>query len=99
MVTHEVVWLEAYRRVYWHRFVLLDDVFSFRTATNPFTFFQPGIEFCSGLARDPFTGQLILGFGVNDESAWLGFVDEADVLRALAESVMSCGKPAVPVAR
>jgi hypothetical protein len=31
------------------------------------------------LARDPDTGELVLSYGVNDEEAVLGFVDERAV--------------------
>jgi hypothetical protein len=98
-VTHEVAWRPQGTRVYSHRFVLLDEVFSFVTATDPFVFFAPGIEFCAGLARDPYSDLLMLGFGVGDGAAWLGFVEEEAVRRVLRESVMSRGEWAPSDAR
>lgn len=76
-------------RGYLHRFVLLGDDYAFVAMTDPFCFLGPGIKFCAGLARDPRSGELVVSFGVNDAEAWLGFVDEAQVLAALRPDLAS----------
>ncbi len=43
-----------------------------------------GIEFAAGLARDPATNELVVSFGIEDDSSWLGITRLAPVLETLA---------------
>lgn len=71
------------QRFYWHRFVLLDDDFAVRSASEPFYFRQKGIEFCAGLAYDHRSQRFVASFGANDARVWLGFFDRDAVLDRL----------------
>lgn len=80
---HDAFNPRADQRLYWHRFVLLDDDFAVRAATEPFYFLQKGIEFCAGLAYDDRGRRFVASFGVNDARALLGFFNRDAVLDRL----------------
>lgn len=82
-VIHETTEPSSEGRVYLHRFVLLDEHFAFVATTEPFYFLQRGIEFCAGLAYDQDRKRFVVSFGVNDNEAWLGFLDESAVYAQL----------------
>lgn len=66
-VVHESVAFVDKPRVYWHRFVWMDNDFVIRKYTNPFVFTKIGIEYCAGLTR---RGQsFLLTFGIDDRKA------------------------------
>jgi tetratricopeptide (TPR) repeat protein len=79
-VTHRVSW-PAGRRLYDHRFVLLDDRFRVVAATPHFSFRRANVEFCAGMARSG--DDLVLSFGTNDAQAFLARVPYEAVRAAM----------------
>ena len=82
MLVHEVAHLEDHSRIYYHRFVFLDDTFKVQKLSKPFIFQHAGVEFCTSMTLDHAEKQLILGVGVEDREAYLCFVD-LDTIRSL----------------
>ncbi len=80
-VVHEVAWMPDGTRRYPHRFVLLDPGGSRIRRSRPFFFLARGIEFAAGLVEAG--GDLLVSFGVADESAWIARIPTADVLARL----------------
>jgi hypothetical protein len=81
-VIHEVTIGDA-GRCYAHRFIVLtpiEDRWTISATTAPFSFIEPGVEFCAGLTHD--RSDLLLSFGVHDRSAWLCRIP-ADEVRAM----------------
>ena len=56
-------------RVYWHRFLEFDVLDMITKISQPFCFQRRGVEFCAGMALKG--DDLILSYGVHDQSAWL----------------------------
>jgi glycosyltransferase involved in cell wall biosynthesis/predicted GH43/DUF377 family glycosyl hydrolase len=82
-VVHEVDSVGE-RRVYSHRFMLMDGEGHITGVSPAFHFTGRDVEFCAGLAsRD---GELVLSFGVDDGSAALGLVDANEVIDTLRPS-------------
>jgi len=80
-VTHSVSMPEG-RRMYEHRFVLLDPGAGRFVAAGPrFRFLESRVEFCGGLARNG--DLLVLGFGASDARAYLAVVSLRDALASL----------------
>jgi len=80
-VTHSVSMPEG-RRMYEHRFVLLDPGAGRFVAAGPrFRFLESRVEFCGGLARRG--DALVLGFGASDARAYLAVVSLRDTLATL----------------
>jgi len=80
-VTHSVSMPEG-RRMYEHRFVLLDPGAGRFVAAGPrFRFLESRVEFCGGMARRG--DQLVLGFGASDARAYLAVVSLHDALASL----------------
>lgn len=72
IVVHEVSFTregDKTVRVYYHRFVLLDDDFSPLRISNPFYFDHIGVEFCGGLASTD--NDIYITYGIEDFSAEL----------------------------
>jgi tetratricopeptide (TPR) repeat protein/predicted GH43/DUF377 family glycosyl hydrolase len=80
-LVHDVVW--SGRRIYQHRFVLMNDDFKVVRASDPFYFQQRGIEFCAGLGYDG--KKLVASYSTNDAAAYLGVFELEDVLKQLRE--------------
>ncbi len=80
-VVHEVAWMPDGTRRYPHRFVLLDRGGQRFRRSRPFFFLDRGIEFAAGLVE--VDGNLLVSFGVADESAWIARVPTTDVLARL----------------
>lgn len=82
MLVHEVVPLPEYERCYLHRFLYLDKDFHITRQTHPFTFLHRGVEYCCSMTIDHTGKQLILPIGIEDQEAYLCFVN-LDWIRSL----------------
>lgn len=82
MVVHEVSLTDDHSRIYFHRFVYLDDNFQVKKLSKPFIFRHDGVEFCLSMTTDHANKNLILGVGVEDREAYFCIVD-LDVVREL----------------
>jgi len=69
-VTHEVTWEPT--RYYWHRFIYFDSRGLAVSATEPFYFLSPGVEFANGLTV--WQDKVVVSFGKNEERAILAVV-------------------------
>lgn len=83
--THEVSLAPGLGRTYLHRFLLVDEGFTPRGATEPFFLLERGIEFAAGLLADPGRDELLLSFGVRDATAAIARLSLAAVLSRLRE--------------
>ena len=70
-VSHEVEFTNTGRH-YYHRFVYFDDNCFATSASEPFYFLFPGIEFANGIAV--WRGNVVVSFGHEDERALLAVV-------------------------
>jgi hypothetical protein len=68
-------------RVYFHRFVRLDDEFRISGLSPQFVFRERGVEFAAGLAVQE--GSVVVSFGVSDLESWVVRLPLSDVLRLL----------------
>ena len=69
-------------RTYQHRFIWLDEELSLKKVSPRFTFGKGPIEFAAGLVA---RGEcLLLSFGAQDQSAWVGKINRAEVRDLLA---------------
>ena len=78
---HDVAFPGGAGRMYFHRFVFIDDKLQLVSMTDPFHFEKLGIEFCAGLALAG--DKLVASYAVNDGSARLGIFDWPAVRKAL----------------
>lgn len=84
-VTHEAIERAGQRRVYLHRFVVLDGNCHASAVSDPFYLDHVGIEFCAGLAW--LGDSLVMSYGSNDAEARLCVVNHHAVRRFLEASV------------
>lgn len=68
-------------KFYWHAWILVDGqgVAVARSESfklNP----RVGIEFAAGLAIDPASGRIVVSYGIEDETSWIGTTDLEHVL-------------------
>jgi len=82
MLVHEVVHFPDYSRAYMHRFLYLDKKFIVKLLSRPFTFKHIGVEFCCSMILDHFDKELIIPIGIEDQEAYLCFID-LDTVRSL----------------
>lgn len=82
-VVHEVAWMPDGTRRYPHRFVLVDRGGRRLRCSPTFFFLARGVEFAAGLVV--MGDDLLVSFGVADESAWIARIRTADVLARLGE--------------
>lgn len=75
VLVHEVLQQADLERVYFHRFLYLDQDFKITKVSKPFTFQHFGIEFCCSMVVDHQEKELILAVGIEDREAYLHFVD------------------------
>jgi len=76
LVTHETI--EANEsRVYLHRFVKMDRLFSVVSVSQCWIFHHHGIEFCAGMVQDG--DEIVMSYGVQDREAWLARVSVEEV--------------------
>ena len=69
-------------RTYPHRFIWLDEELSLKKVSPRFTIGKGPIEFAAGLVA---RGEcLLLSFGAQDQSAWVGKINRAEVRDLLA---------------
>lgn len=80
LIGHTVVETES-RRLYRHRFVLLDDDLQACSWSEPFSFERYGVELCAGLAQRG--DDLLISYGVEDRAARLMAVSRSAVLDLL----------------
>jgi glycosyltransferase involved in cell wall biosynthesis len=74
---------DNHQRYYFHRFALLDKDFRLVKMSQPFTFRDRQIEFCSGLCRHPNGKEFVLSYGIKDAAACFATVGIEDVARFL----------------
>jgi tetratricopeptide (TPR) repeat protein len=84
MMVHEVILHADYTRCYVHRFVFLDSLFAVKKISKPFTFKHSGIEYCLSMVLDPESNQMIIPIGIEDQEAYLCFVD-LDEIRSILQ--------------
>jgi glycosyltransferase involved in cell wall biosynthesis len=72
----------AHGREYAHRFVVLAADGVARSASDPFCFRKPGVEFAAGLAFNHDDSEVVVSFGAEDSMAWIATVP-AGAVRAL----------------
>ena len=91
-VVHESVDFpgQSPHRVYWHRFVeflnIGQDGYVISAISQPFCFQRRGVEFAAGMALKD--DDLIISYGVHDQSAWLHRIrlqDALDMLHPVTE--------------
>lgn len=90
MLVHEVTYLQDYNRCYYHRLLFLNKDFQALKASAPFVFSHFGVEFCLGMTLDHSEKELIFSVGIEDNEAYLFFVDletVRDLLHALPPNV------------
>jgi hypothetical protein len=75
MLVHEVSVSEGPEghpeRIYLHRFIECDASFALTRVSRPFVFAHDGIEFACGMALAHDGRTLVIGFGIEDSSAYL----------------------------
>jgi len=67
------------KRFYQHRFCWFDNKYKLSKWSLPFFFNEKGIEFAAGIARCPYTGNLLISYGVDDAAAFVASVDPMEV--------------------
>ena len=73
-------------KYYWHRAYEVDCDGVLLSLSEPFKLApNKGIEFAAGLALEPVTNRLVISFGLEDDSAWLGVTGLDEVLATLHE--------------
>lgn len=82
MLVHEVAFSD--HRYYFHRFIYLDKDFIIKKVSKPFVFLHRGIEFCCSMAIDRDGKNCIMPIGIEDQQAYLFFVD-LDHIRSILE--------------
>lgn len=82
-VCHESPDTGAGEKHYLHRFFLLDLNWRLRGLTDAFKLSQQNIEFCSGLAREGASDNLVLSYGVNDSQALVSTISLQKVRQRL----------------
>ena len=75
MLVHEVVHHNEGERTYTHRFVYLNKKFNIEKLSDPFIFMHQGIEFCLSMTLSHDKTKLILPIGIEDNKAYLCFLD------------------------
>ena len=86
IIVHEVSRFSSWQRKnYLHRFIYLNKDFKVCKISPPFTLCHLGIEFCCGMTLDHDNEHVILGFGVEDQEAYLGLVKIATIQSMLYE--------------
>jgi tetratricopeptide (TPR) repeat protein len=84
MLIHEVIQFSDYTRAYIHRFVFLDADFIVKKVSKPFTYKHTGIEYCLSMTIDHEGKHLVMPIGIEDNEAFLAFVD-LDEVRSLLQ--------------
>jgi len=71
-------------KYYWHRWIEVSDLGELVAISAPFKLDpRVGIEFAAGLAHDPSDERLIVSYGIEDDSSWLGITDLESVIGLL----------------
>lgn len=81
MMVHEVI-TKNRKFFYTHRFLYLNNDFEVTKVSKPFTFKHNGIEFCCAMTVDHEGKKLVMPIGIEDNEAWICFVD-LDYVRSL----------------
>jgi hypothetical protein len=82
---------------YWHVWYLVDYDGQLLATSEAFKLDgSVGIEFAAGLAHDPDTGELVVSYGIEDDSAWLG-VTTLDAVLAMLSPVSPIAEIATTV--
>jgi predicted GH43/DUF377 family glycosyl hydrolase len=71
-MVHEVR-MDGENRMYYSRFVYMDNKYTIKKYSLPFLIVQKGIEYVAGMVVDD--NRIILGFGLNDREAYLCIMD------------------------
>jgi tetratricopeptide (TPR) repeat protein len=75
VLIHEIVHFPDQTRCYLHRFLYLDHRFYVKQISKPFTFLHQGVEFCGSMTFNHEGTHLVLPIGIEDNKAYLCFVD------------------------
>ncbi len=84
-LVHELV-NDGTLRYYYHRFVWLDTDNSLRRLSGRFFFTKVGFEFGAGLCWSPDGTQLVMSYGVDDQTCNIAVVDPAEVAAILSDA-------------
>lgn len=87
VLVHEVTHDDDFNRIYYHRFVYLDNDLNITKMTKPFIFLHKGIEYCCGMTVDHSASNLVLSIGIEDREAFLCTVD-IDTVNSLLEILL-----------
>ena len=74
------------RRRYMHRFVWYDSFGKLAAYSPAFYMHNLGIEFSAGIAKHPTRPQIIISFGIHDQTSWVGIVNEDEIKKMLKHS-------------
>ncbi|MFM9108752.1 MAG: glycosyltransferase family 25 protein, partial [Chloroflexota bacterium] len=80
-LVHESAEWEVRHRTYLHRVIRFGSDWRITHLSHPFRFHRTDIEFAGGLARRG--DRLLIGFGADDQSAWIADVAVTEVLSTL----------------
>ena len=75
----------GFTKTYWSRAYEVNDNGELLSLSEPFKVAPEGIEFVAGMALEPGTGRLVLSYGLEDDSAWLGVTDLDAMLATLRD--------------
>ena len=82
---HELIY-DFPKFYYYHRFIWIDHAFRTMLSTRRFFFTHIGIEFATGLCRSGDPRNLVISFGVQDNSCFTATVSVEEVSKALTEA-------------
>jgi tetratricopeptide (TPR) repeat protein len=88
VLVHEVLLFPDFSRCYIHRFLKLSADFVLEKISDPFVFQHQGVEYCCSMTFNHAENELILAVGIEDNKAYLCFVDlktVSSILHALPE--------------
>ncbi len=82
-IVHDVAFTPE-RRIYLHRFIILDpETWTVTHASHPFTFLHTGVEYCCGLTWAHEPGDLLISFSFEERESWLTRIDRERVREML----------------
>lgn len=82
----------GFHKYYWHQFYTVNARGDLLSLSEPMKLSPVhGIEFAAGMAIDPASGSLVISYGIEDDSAWIG-VTNAVAVMSLLRPVGDAGK-------
>lgn len=87
-LVHEYAFDPSFGRIYYQRFIQLDQNFKVKSMSLPFTFRHHGVEYCNSMTLDHSGKELIIAVGIEDHEAYLCFVD-LETVRLLLKPIFT----------